>query len=157
MIVFDCDLTLWDHPDVSSLKLPFRLLNEDEVVDSEGEVVRLYKGVREVLRTLKDSGYILSIASWNKPEPVFQLLDLFKLRGLFTYPQVEPHPDKAKMIRRLLERLREDGIEVKPHEVVYVDDRDIHLPKILEEIGPVRFLRMWRDIKDHEDLLRLFR
>ena len=56
LVILDGDGVLWDHQDLSALSLPFRLSNQDTIVDANGERVRLLKGVRKLLRTLASEG-----------------------------------------------------------------------------------------------------
>ena len=65
IVVFDLDSTLWDHIDVSSMKPPFKLLDDNTIIDSIGDKLRLYPCVRKILEKLKNRRYKLSIASWN--------------------------------------------------------------------------------------------
>ena len=146
LVVLDLDGTLWDHPDVSVLIPPFRRLDNDSAEDTEGRMVRLYAGMRELIEELDRRGVLLSIASWNKPEPVYELLKLFELDSFFRHPMVQFHPDKDRMVRELLAKLEKEGVDVKPEEILYVDDHDWHLAEIKETVGLVNFLHMWKDV-----------
>ncbi len=157
VVIFDLDGTLWDHPDVSSLRLPFRKLDEDLAVDADGVKVRLFSGVRKVLKKLSAEGKILSVASWNRPEPALQLLGIFRLLGFFKYPKIYPHPRKYEMILELLNDLRAKGFDVSPEEVVYIDDRTIHIEDVWRQVGQVKFIHMWKDAKSYAELLRIIR
>lgn len=53
--------------------------------------------------------------------------------------------------------LIEEGIYVTPEEVVYIDDRTIHLEDILKHVGNVVFIRMWREIRNFDELLLYIR
>ena len=46
------------------------------------------------------------------------------------------------MKRALKEISRRLGVEVSPCEVVYVDDRDIHLEEIRRLVGDIIFIKM---------------
>lgn len=102
VVVFDLDGTIWDHLDVSSLKLPFSLINKDIAEDANGVKIKLFPGVRKALNQLAKMGKIVSIASWNRPEPALQLLSLFDIIHYFKYPKIHPHPKKYEMILELL-------------------------------------------------------
>ena len=65
LVVFDADKTLWTHPDVSSLVLPFKLASRDVLTDVNGETFRLFDGIRELLEGLENRRVINAIASWN--------------------------------------------------------------------------------------------
>ena len=153
MIIFDADKTLWDHPDVSSMSPPFKRMDENTLIDKIGSEIRLYEHVREMLEELKEQNVIISLASWNVPEPCFEALQKLDILKYFKRPKVQPHPEKHKMIKELLEDLKKDGIEVKPNEILYVDDRSRHLNDIKKQTGKIRFLQMWVDVKNHLEIL----
>ncbi len=153
LVILDCDLTLWDHRNVSGLRLPFSRVNLDTVEDANGVRVRLLPGVRELLAGLRAREILVSIASWNRPEPVFAILDLLDLRSFFTRPKVEPHPYKERTIAALLDELAAEGVVLQPDEVLYIDDRALHVRRVRTALGPLRFLRAGVDIKDLRDVL----
>ncbi len=153
LVIFDADKTLWDHPDVSLMKPPFQRIDEDTLVDTIGSEIHLYKGVREMLQRLKEQGIVISLASWNAPEPCLEAFEKLDLLKYFTHPKVRPHPEKYKMIKELLEDLRGEGIEIEPNEILYVDDKSKHLSDVRKQIGEVCFLHMWVDVKDHLEIL----
>lgn len=148
LVIFDCDLTLWNHPNVSELQLPFTKLDDETVADAKGVEVRLFPGARDVLSTLRERGILISVASWNRPEPVFAIFHLLGLTEFFVRPKVEFHPYKEKTIAALLQELAADGIVLQPEEVLYVDDRPAHLRRVQAALGPVRTIHMGTDITD---------
>jgi len=156
LVVLDLDGTLWDHPDVSTLTPPFRRVDHDSALDVEGGLVRLHDGMRQLIEELSKRGVLLSIASWNKPEPVHELLKLFELDSFFRHPMVQFHPNKERMVMELLERLGEDGVTVEPEEILYVDDHDWHLVDIRGAVGPVNFLHAWKDVESPLEILDHF-
>lgn len=153
LVIFDCDRTLWDHHNVSELRPPFRRVDENTVEDQDGIRVRLLPGARELLDELKRQGIILSIASWNRPEPVFQILDLLGLSPYFTRPKVEFHPYKERTVAVLLKELAEDGVTLAPEEILYIDDRPLHLRRMKAALGPIRTLQAGQDISDLRKVL----
>lgn len=153
LVVFDCDNTLWDHHDVSTLRLPFRKIDERTVVDARGEPVHLTPGAREALQALRQRGVLVSIASWNHPEPASAIFDLLDLRKYFTRPKVEFHPLKDRMISTLLTELAADGQAVGPEEVLFVDDRPEQLQRVRDGVGPVQTLQAGIDITDLRQVL----
>jgi len=44
-------------------------------------------------------------------------------------------------------------VEIQPSDIVYVDDRDIHIREIWENIGPVRFIQFGKDVKCFTELV----
>src|SRR3989475_7337157 len=153
LVIFDCDLTLWDHHNVSELRLPLTKVDAETVRDADGICVRLFPGVREVLSTLHRQGILISVASWNQPEPVFAIFDLLGLSGYFTRPKVEPHPYKERTIAALFQELRADGLPLRPEEVLYVDDRTLHFERVREAVGPVHILQPGVDFTQFADVL----
>jgi magnesium-dependent phosphatase-1 len=86
----------------------------------------------------------------------YQALRAFELDGYFHYLAIEPHPRKDKMLHRVLKRIREErGVEIEPKDIVYVDDRDIHIKEIRENIGPVQFIQFGKDVKCFLELVEL--
>lgn len=153
LVIFDCDMTLWNHSDVSSLQLPFAANDGDTVRNGHGALIPLFPQVREVLRALEQRGYLLSVCSWNDPEPVYQALELLGLRGYFRHPKVEPHPHKDEMIAHMLEEFAAEGIVLRPAEVVFIDDRTLHTEAIRARLPGLHVLQMWVDLPDHRSLL----
>ena len=154
LVIFDCDRTLWSHEDVSSLRLPFHRIDDETVADAQGIPVRLFPEVRAVLERLRHGGVICSIASWNRPEPVFSVFDLLDLRRFFTHPKVEFHPNKDRMVRALLDELRDEGHEFRPEEILFVDDRARNLDAVRSAIGPIQTLQPGVDFADFREVLR---
>ncbi len=153
LVIFDCDRTLWDQVDVSGLRPPFRKIDGETVADARGELVRLFPHVREVLEALLARGIVCSVASWNDPEPVGAIFDLLDLRRYFSRPKVEPHLRKERMISALLRELADDGLRLRPEEVLFVDDRRAHLTRVREAIGAIRTLQPGVDFTDLRDIL----
>ncbi len=154
LVILDCDLTLWDHANVSALVAPLTQIDADTVKDAQGSEVRLVPGTRELLRELRTRGILTSIASWNDPVPVFMLFELFGLAEYFTHPKVEPHPYKERTIGALLEEFAAEGIQLQPDEVLYVDDRALHLRRVRDAHGPIRTVRPGTDVFDLREVAR---
>lgn len=57
------------------------------------------------------------------------------------------------MIRRTIEELESIGYTID--DVIYVDDRAIHVDKIKQELPDVDFIHMWVDVKSFEELKQL--
>ncbi|AMQ18429.1 magnesium-dependent phosphatase-1 [Thermococcus peptonophilus] len=148
LLILDLDGTLWDHEDASRLIPPYEF-HSDYLVDPYGEELHLFPGVREFLEWASER-FLLSIASWNIEEKVRPILEGFGLWGYFLFPKIEGHPDKADMIRRTIEELESIGYTID--DVIYVDDRAIHMDKIKMELPEVDFIHMWVDVKSFEEL-----
>ncbi|ASJ07753.1 magnesium-dependent phosphatase-1 [Thermococcus siculi] len=151
LLVLDLDGTLWDHEDASRLVSPYDFHN-DYLVDSIGEELHLFPGVRDFLDWASER-FLLSIASWNIEERVGPILEGFGLWDYFLLPKIEGHPDKADMIRRTIEELESIGYTID--DVIYVDDRAIHVDRIKMELPEVDFIHMWVDVKSFEELRQL--
>ena len=151
LLVLDLDGTLWDHEDASRLVPPFRVYG-DRVVDAYGEELNLFPGVREFLKWAGER-FLISIASWNLEEFVRPVLEALNLWDYFLFPKIEGHPDKAAMIERTMAELRAAGYDVD--EVIYVDDRTIHVDEIMEIIPNLRFIHMWVDVGSFEELKKM--
>jgi len=153
LVILDLDLTLWDHRNVTGLARPFCRVNDDAVEDERGVRVSLYPGVRRLLDSLRTRGLIIACASWNDPQPVEEIFNLFNLGHYFDYRKVEPHPHKQQTISALFAELAASGVRLAPDEVLYVDDRTIHLDAVREAVGPIRFLQYGVDIRSLDEVL----
>jgi len=154
LVVFDADGTLWEHSDISSLSPPFSKIDENTLIDRNGIEIRLFPDVKRLLKELTARGIIVSMASWNKPEPVFEALRKLDILHYFTHPKVEFHPSKHEMMKGLLTDLEAEGTAVKPEEILYIDDQTWHIEKIRRDIGAVRFLQFGVDIIKIVDVLK---
>jgi len=157
LVIFDGDKTLWDHPDISLTNPPFQRIDKDTLVDTIGSEIRLYKRVREMLQRLKEQDIIISLASWNMPESCLEALEKLDLLRYFRHPKVQPHPEKHRMIKELIDDLREEGVKIEPSEILYVDDKSRHLGDVRKQVGEILFLQMWVDVKDHTEILEYVR
>ncbi|MGQ9552268.1 MAG: magnesium-dependent phosphatase-1 [Candidatus Bathycorpusculaceae bacterium] len=155
LVIFDADKTLWSHSDISMLALPFRLINGNAISDANSETFCLFEGIRELLSELQRRNVIVALASWNEAEPVKEALRLFGIEKFFKIVKAEFHPNKHFMIEDILSELLNEGIKIKPEEILYVDDRTIHLERIVERIGPLHFVQMWVDAKTPDEILKL--
>jgi len=154
LIALDLDGTVWDHPDISSLYPPFKRASPLTITDSRGVAVNLRPHLRDFLQWARGAGHLLTTLSWNDFDVAYEALRAFELDGYFHYLAIEPHPRKDKMLYRVLKQIREErGIEIRPSDVVYVDDRDIHIREIWENIGPVRFLQFGKDVRCFTELI----
>lgn len=153
LVVLDCDLTLWDHRDVTSLARPFRRVASDAIEDQTGVRVTLFPEVRPLLDGLRRRGLIIACASWNEPQPVDEIFSLLRIDHYFDHKRVEPHPEKHRTIVALLHELAARGTALAPEQVLYVDDRRIHLDAIRTAVGPIRFLHYGVDITSLDEVL----
>ncbi len=152
LIVLDLDGTLWDHLDASSLVEPLKVIDHDTVVDSRGEILRLYPHARWFLEKTWSLGLPLAVASWNYPEITVKILELLCIKKYFSYLGIEPHPHKYKVLLKIIEWYKHKYGYIQPSEILYVDDRRIHLEEMYKYIGQVMFLQMWEDIPGFREL-----
>jgi predicted phosphatase len=96
---------------------------------------------------------LVSVASWNHPEPVFAIFDLLDLTRFLVLPKVEAHPHKDRTIGVMLEELARDGVALRPDEVVFVDDKPMHLTQVRQALGPIQTLQVGVDVTDLRDVL----
>ncbi len=150
-MILDLDLTVWDHRDASSLSPPYRRISEDAAEDSEGVRVRLRPGVRSFLERCEREGVLVSVASWNRPEKVFPLLEALGLDRHLWNPVVEFHPDKVAMVRKILGRLGPgwDG------RALFVDDKEEHVRAVAEAFDRVDAVRFGVDVMSFRELEEL--
>ncbi len=156
LFLLDLDGTLWDNEDISLLNPPFKKITEDTIVDSNGIKVRLNKDMVKLSKWARENGGITSTLSWNIPDNAIAALQAFQVIDLFDYITIENTHRKDKMIIELLEKIRaEKRLEFKPCEIVYIDDRDIHITDIYTNIGPINFLHAWVDFSTFEEAVHL--
>jgi magnesium-dependent phosphatase-1 len=153
LVILDLDLTLWDHRNVTALALPFRRIGDDTVEDERGVRVSLYPGVRRLLDGLRTRGLIIACASWNDPRPVEAIFDLLGLGHYFDHKKVEPHPHKQQTIGALFAELAASGAPLAADQVLYVDDRTLHLQAVRDAVGPIQFLQFGVDIQSLDEVL----
>lgn len=151
LLVLDLDGTLWDHEDASRLVPPYEF-HGDYLTDAYGEELHLFPGAREFLEWASGR-FLLTIASWNVEERVRPILEGFGLWDYFLFPKIEGHPNKADMIRRTLDELSSIGYNIE--DVIYVDDRELHVDDIKMTLPEVDFVHMWVDVKSFEELSEL--
>ena len=153
LVILDLDRTLWDHHNVTELRAPFTGIDAQTVADATGVHVRLQPGARALLDALRERGILISIASWNEPAPTFAILETLGLRDYFVRPKVEFHPYKERMVSDLVGELSAEGVRVRPEEILYVDDRALHLRRVRHAVGPVQTLQVGVDIRDLRDVI----
>lgn len=158
LLLVDLDGTLWDHPDISQVVPPFKKLDPHTIMDSNNTVVQLHKDTLEIVRWAKNNNAITSTLSWNHPDIAVQVLRVFGVHKLFDYLMIEPHPNKDEMIKKLLDTIRKkQKITFNTNEIVYIDDRTIHLEQIRKNIGNIIFLQRNKDYRSPEEAIKIIR
>lgn len=149
VVFLDLDGTIWSSHDISAQTPPFKPLGGEEIVDYEGNIVKLKPGVREFLIWARKADIKVYSLSWNIPEIAYNALKAFGIYGMFKGHCIEYHPYKGRMMKNAVEKFK---LNVKPCQIVYVDDRRIHLDNVRKEVGDVVFIQMNVDIKDFYEL-----
>lgn len=68
-------------------------------------------------------------------------------------PKVEAHPHKDRTIGATLQELTRDGVALRPDEVVFVDDKPMHLTQVRQVLGPIQTLQVGVDVTDLRGVL----
>lgn len=157
LVIFDADETLWASHGywVSLLVPPLKRINDNEITDSEGKRITLFNGLRELLKTLKDGGILISLVSLNDSEPnrVMECLELFGLKHYFIYPQVNWN-DKGQNIKRILELIQKnEGKIINYDEVLFVDDHMSNIKRATEACPGILALHIGSDISKVTDII----
>jgi magnesium-dependent phosphatase-1 len=150
LVIFDADETLWmSYGGWASLLVPpLERVNDNEIKDSEGKRLTLFDGVRQLLRTIKDRGILISLVSLNDREPnkVAECLELLELSNYFVYPQVN-WDDKGQNIKIVLDLLRKnDGKIIRCEEALFVDDHLSNINKAKEACPGIKTLHLGSEI-----------
>ena len=143
LVVFDLGMTLWNYANASDLKLPFSIVGPNSLRDAKGSVVSLFNGVRELLENLQDRRKVMSIASWNDPPPVIEVLKQLNLDSSFIHPQIEWNRPKIEMIQTIVKHLVRDGMSIDSSEILFVDDNDKHLESVKRVDSRVKLAKAW--------------
>lgn len=152
LLFLDLDGTIWDHLDVSMLNPPFQKVGENVIRDSNGEEIHLHADMIKILKWAKSNGAFTSTLSWNKPSHALSALEAFGIKELFDYHAIEPHPAKEEYAWKIIKTIeKRHKIKLKPCQIVYIDDRKIHLEGIARRLGKIIFLQAWKDFKSFED------
>jgi len=125
------------------LTLPFKKVDKNSLIDAKGKTLKLFDGIRDLLKGLKKRDLITSLVTWNKSEHVDEAIRLLEIDKFFRFIEVEDTPNKHLLVVRILARLSEGGVQLGPHEILYVDDRTRHLKDICNKVGRVNFLQVW--------------
>lgn len=155
LVIFDADKTLWDHHNISEFEEPIKAINENEIEDSKGRRLKVFPEVRETLKELKDKGILLGLATWNIPEKTDKVLKTLKLDNFFDIIISKDFPYKFIMISEIFIKLKNKGITVRPEETIFVDDRRLHFGNVWLYLGNIKCIEMWKDIKNHKEILKL--
>ncbi len=153
LLALDLDGVVWDCEDISLTKPPYIKISENLIRDSLGQEIRLREGVKELLRWVINEGGITATLSWNMPDIARQALKALGIDEYFNYHCIEYHPRKHELLRQLLLLIKNDlGTKLKPSNIVYVDDRIIHIEHVHKKVGKVRFIHFGNEVKNFHNL-----
>jgi len=157
LVIFDADKTLWDHHNISEFEGEVRKIEKDIIVDAKGNKLKLAEGVRETLEFLKKMKVIIGMATWNYEDKLIKILELLEIKAYFDIIISKPFPYKFIMIKEIIRILTEKGINVKPEEIIFIDDRRQHFGYVWFYDGNIKCIEMWKDVKSFSELLELLK
>ncbi|MEM0173529.1 MAG: magnesium-dependent phosphatase-1 [Sulfolobaceae archaeon] len=153
VVIFDADKTLWDHHNISEFEGELIRIDKDTITDSKGNKLKLAEGVRDTLEFLKSMKKIIGMATWNYEEKLIKILTMLEIRDYFDIIISRPYPYKFIMIKEIIRMLIERGIQIKPEEILFVDDRRQHFGYVWLYNGNIKCIEMWKDVKSFNELL----
>ncbi len=156
LVVFDLDETLWMvHQSVMGpVTGPFQLKNSHEIIGPTAKIL-LRQGVRRVLSHLDERDCYCSLASRNDPAVSEELLELFGIADYFVHEQYGWQSKGAAVINIIKAIKAEDGVEIEPRDVIFIDDYPVNCDSV-REVGAAALL-FGRDVNSIEELLELLR
>jgi len=156
LFLVDLDGTIWDHLDISMLEPPFKRITQKSIIDNNGVMVTLNMEVFKLVKWALDNKALVSTLSWNNPIKAYKALKTFDILSLFHYLTIEDTPHKDEMIKKLLKRIELDyRLSFKPSEIVYIDDRDIHIKDIHKNVGDILFLHYSKDVHTMDEAVNM--
>lgn len=130
LFVFDLDFTLWNAGNTwcDHLTPPFSK-HQNRVVDANGDIVRLYSDVPEILQYLSRKSITLAVASRTyEPSWARKLLDLLDIRKYFFHQEIYP----SSKIRHFFALQKATGLDFS--EMIFFDDEQRNI-KDVERLG----------------------
>lgn len=118
LIVFDLDFTLWDCGGTwCDCTSPPYYLSNNNVIDSQNKIIRLFPEVKDILQKLKSNNIKIAIASrTQRPEWAIELLEKFDVKKYIDFSEIYP-TEKTKHFKALYHK---SGIEYK--DMIFFDD-----------------------------------
>lgn len=151
LVVFDLDLTLWDCEDISSTVPPYLRISKDIIADSNGRLIMLREGVRELLTWLKGLGATLAVVSWNVKWKALEALKGLGVKDYFDYIIVEPHPRKDIMFMKLLSAVG------KVDRAYFIDDNRTMVELVKRAYPWVRALTYLNEVRTMREIKEVLR
>ncbi len=151
LFVFDLDETLWtvNQTSLEPITGPFTLVSSREAI-GETASIRLFPGVRALLRSLDRRHLHASLASRSDPEVCEELLELFEIKDRFEFPQYG-WQEKSQAVLNIIRAFHDiRGETIQPGEVLFVDDWPTNIAAV-KAIGASTLL-FGRDVRSIVEL-----
>jgi len=129
VFVFDLDFTLWNAGDTwcSETEPPY-IWEKGKLFDQSGRWIRLYPDVTVILKTLRENGKIVAVASRTfEPQYANDLLKIFGIDEYFDIKEIYPG-GKTTHISQILGKVKSP-----PGKVIFFDDEE----RNIEETKPL--------------------
>ncbi|KAK7070030.1 Magnesium-dependent phosphatase 1 [Halocaridina rubra] len=134
LIAFDLDYTLWPFWVDTHVDPPFRKHEKGHIVDARNRKVKPYPEVTEILKSLKDEGYIIGVASrTSEIRGANQLLELLDWDKYISYKEIYPGSKDHHFLR-----IKENS-RLEYSDMLFFDDEHRNL-KDLSRIGVLMIL-----------------
>lgn len=154
LLAIDLDKTLWDCSDISKLNPPFEKRNEYLLSDSQGNLVKVYSEIVELLRWARNNGAVVAVISWNEESKAVEALKASNVIELVDFYVIENHPRKDLMALKLYRDLSEKNLGEVTGCVVYIDDAELFLEQISRVLPSTCTVRAWKDFTDAASLYK---
>ena len=157
LVVFDADDVIFSSSSdcyIGQVTLPVRRTGDDILEDATGCKIVLDNEARSILQELRRRGIHVSLDSINRSREATEILHTLQLDNIFEHPRVN-FSDKGTNVLEIIRDFREDGIEISPDEVMFIDD----VPEFCEDVkkalgGKGVVLQMNKDISKLSELVR---
>ena len=131
LIILDCDNTLWggvlDEKGKNGIKY------------GERGVGKIFKNFQNIVKTLKQKGFLLSLSSKNNSENVWEVMKkrrMYLSEKDFIYPKVNWN-EKFRNISTTLKELN-----LRPEDTVFIDDNVIEINKVKKYIKNINVIHI---------------
>lgn len=151
LFVFDLDETLWtvQQKQLAPLQGPFELVGSHEA-ESTTALVRLFPGVRALLRSLARRHKFISLASRSDPQVCEELLRLFEIYHYFHYPQFG-WQEKGTAVLNIIKAYNDIEKEnLAPAETLFIDDYPANIDEV--RCTGASTLLFGRDVRSIQEL-----
>jgi len=151
LLAMDLDGVLWDNLDISSVPRPYFKVADGVIENREGIRITLNNEAVNFVKWARENGAIVATMSWNIQENALEALEKLDALDLFDYQGIEYNPRKYERLLNIISILKGKGISIEPNDVVYVDDRNIHIDEMRKYVGNILFIHIWKEVKDFDE------